>query len=101
TARQDFFLTMIELAEEQIPNNPHTALVEEVLLQWKTAGTKATNPTPYKRFRFRPSDMKEAEKQAARRKEIIEEWARRFWLWAPAAPPQTGSLPMPSTSAKN
>ena len=39
TARQDFFLAMEQLAEEQVPNNPHTALVEEVLPKWRDAGS--------------------------------------------------------------
>jgi hypothetical protein len=46
TARKDFFLAMMELAEEWIPNNPHTALVEEVLPKWRDAGSTPAPPLP-------------------------------------------------------
>jgi hypothetical protein len=80
TARQDFFLAMQQLAEEQIPNNPYSALVEDVLSKWRDAGSTPGPTTPGKRFRFRTSDINEAAKRTGRRRAIIEEWARRFWL---------------------
>jgi hypothetical protein len=78
TARKDFISAMKELAEEQIPNNPHTALVEEVLPEWRIAGSKPAPATA--RFRFQTGTSNEAAKRAARRRKIIEQWARRFWL---------------------
>jgi hypothetical protein len=78
TARKDFISAMKELAEERIPNNPQTALVEEVFPKWRDAGSTPAATSP--RFRFRTGTHIDEENKRARRREIIEEWARRFWL---------------------
>jgi hypothetical protein len=85
-AREDFISAMMRLAEEQIPNNPHTALVEEILPKWQVAGsTPATaEHLTSRRHRFRWASAEERAKQAEARKQarlqIIEKWTLRFWL---------------------
>jgi hypothetical protein len=79
-AQQDFILAMYELGDQGIPNNPLSALVEEVLREWQSAGT--VSPGTPKRFRYLSSEQSDAIGAARRerRKQIIEDWARRFWL---------------------
>jgi hypothetical protein len=79
-ARLNFIVAMHELANEDIPNNPLSTLVQEVWPEWQRSGA---NPVTIS-TRFRYISAKERRDREAttcgRRREIIEQWARRFGL---------------------
>lgn len=80
-ARNDFILAMQQLAEERIPNNPHSALVELAFPAWRDAGRTRKNSSDPRPFRYRPKQQHADERAKLElRKQILESWSRYFWL---------------------
>jgi hypothetical protein len=80
-ARNDFILAMQQLAEERIPDDPHSALVEVAFPAWRDAGRTSKSSSDSRRFRFRPEQQHADERAKLElRKQILNAWARYFWL---------------------